>query len=366
MKRSNGEGSLFYSEAQQTWVGEVVLPDGRKKRKRNKLQRVVREWLEQQKEAIRKGTWVSNESVCYGDYIDRYISEVAEHSLRPKTLENYRYTIKNHIKPLLGEMRLVSIRPDHLQHLYSELLKKGLSKSSVRYIHAIIRKSLETATTWGLVARNVAQVVRPPTPETYEIVPLTLEEAKRFLNNLKDDRLYAFYVLLCTTAIRKGEALALQKTNLDLENGTMYVKNSLSQIYGQGLVLGEPKSKKSKRQLALPPFTIGVLKRHLVNHPNTSGYVFATSNNTPFSPRNILRHFKSKLEESGLPQSTRIHDLRHSVITWLLSSGKISLKEAQELAGHAQPSTTLNIYGHVLPGFNRKVASSIEDMIATE
>jgi integrase len=362
-KRANGSGSIYYSQAQKTWVGEILLPDGKKKRKRNKLQRVVRTWLDVQKESVRRGEWVSNENTRYGDFIDRYMREVAIHSLRPKTFESYTYTINSHIKPTLGGLRITAIRPEHLQHLYSKILESGLSKHTVKYIHAIIRKTLGVAMKSGLVMRNVADLVTPPTPDFIEIKPLTVEEVKRFLKVLENDRLYAFYVLIATTGIRKGEALGLQKESLSLDDGVISIRHSLSQINGKGLVLGEPKSKMSRRDIALTEFTVDALTRHLKDHPNNSKYVFATSNNTPFSPRNILRHFKSKLEEAGLPQDTRVHTLRHSIISWLLASG-VSVKDVQMIAGHSQPHVTLKTYAHVMPNYNRKVAIKIEGMFA--
>jgi integrase len=101
----------------------------------------------------------------------------------------------------------------------------------------------------------------------------------------------------------------------------------------------------------------------LDKHPSNSGYVFATGNGTPFSPRNILRHFKSKLKEAGLPESTRIHDLRHSFISWLLASG-VPPKDVQVIAGHAQFATTMDIYAHIMPGANREAAKKIEGLFA--
>ena len=100
---------------------------------------------------------------------------------------------------------------------------------------------------------------------------------------------------------------------------------------------------------------------HLVKFPNTSHYVFATHNNNPFSPRNILRHFKFKLKEAGLPAKVRIHDLRHSYISWLIRSGQ-DIKSVQAIAGHAQASTTLEIYGHLLPGYNKEAANKVQGM----
>lgn len=147
---------------------------------------------------------------------------------------------------------------------------------------------------WGLVARNVALSVSSPKPPKSETKPLTVEEVKRFLKVLENDRLYAFYVLIATTGVRRGEALALLKTNLNLDQGTMAVKHSLAQVYGNGLTLLEPKSEKSRRELELPPFTVDILRKHLEVHSLNSDFVFSTRNGTPFSPRNIARHFQKK------------------------------------------------------------------------
>jgi len=364
-KRSSGEGSIYFSNALNTWVAEIVLPDGRKKRKKNKRQSVVKSWLDGQKETVRRGTWIANENVRYGDFLDRYMRDVAAPNLRPRTLENYGSAIKNRIKPTLGEMKVSAIRPDHLHRLYSDLLNEGLSKYSVKYIHAVIRKSLGIASTWGLVSRNVAELVSPPTPEIREIKPLTVGEVKRLLKVLEGNYLYAYYLLIATTGIRKSEGLALQKQNLDLAKGTVTIKHSITQVRGQGLVLGEPKSEKSKRQLALPPITLNALKRHLTDYPSESNFVFSTASGKPISPLNVINHFKKFLKRAGLPQETRIHDIRHSVISWWLKSG-MNIREVQELAGHAQASTTLKIYSHVLPGYNEEAAKKIEGLFSTE
>src|SRR5688572_13019121 len=98
-KRSKGEGSIWFNEAKGLWTAEIVLPDGKNKRKRNKRQSVVREWLEKEKEAVRGGVWVSGEPIKLGDFLDRYIEEVALHTLRPSTYLNYRHQLKSLIKP---------------------------------------------------------------------------------------------------------------------------------------------------------------------------------------------------------------------------------------------------------------------------
>ncbi len=364
-RRANNEGSMFYSEVEKVYIGQITLPDGKRKRKRSKIQKVVKDWLDAQKELVRSGTWIADESTKYGDFLDRYMNEVAVHTLKPKTIENYYFIIKNHIKPDLGNLKLTAIRPEHLQSIYARKLSAGLSKHTVVYIHSVVHKTLSMAIRWGLLVRNVADSVTPPTPEKNEIHPLSVDEVKRLLAVLEQDRLYGFYVLMSTSGIRKGECLGLQKSDLRLEEGTILIRHSLSQVRGMGMVLGEPKSDKSPRELALPAFTVRILREHLEKHPSTSSYVFATSHGTPFSPRNILRHFKSKLKEAGLPEETRIHDLRHSFISWLLASG-VPPKDVQVIAGHAQFQTTMDIYAHVMPGANREAASKVEKMFGQD
>lgn len=137
---------------------------------------------------------------------------------------------------------------------------------------------------------------------------MTVEQAKQFLKAAEGDRLYAFYVLLITTGIRRGEGLGVLKESLHLDEGFVIIKNSLAFIPGKGLVLGETKSEKSIREISLAEFSVKVLQDHLSKYSLNSKFVFATGNGTPFSPRNIIRHFKLTLSRAGLPMETRIHE----------------------------------------------------------
>jgi hypothetical protein len=76
-RRAKGDGALWFSETEKVWIGEIVLPDGKAKRKRNKLQKVVRAWLDEQKEAVRDNRWVSKDTVKCGEFFDRYLTDIA-------------------------------------------------------------------------------------------------------------------------------------------------------------------------------------------------------------------------------------------------------------------------------------------------
>ena len=129
-RRAKGEGSI-YKENSGDWIAQITLPSGERKRKRSRSQQVVRDWLLEQRKAIQKNLIVKNERITVEEHLDRFMEDVAAHSLRPSTLRSYSYLIRDHIKPEIGHIRLVALGPDHLQRLYSKKIKAGLSNRTV-------------------------------------------------------------------------------------------------------------------------------------------------------------------------------------------------------------------------------------------
>jgi integrase len=281
--------------------------------------------------------------------------------MQPSTIVSNESIIRLHIKPELGPIRLTKLSPMHLQNLYSSKLKAGLSKRTVRYIHTILHKCLAQAVKFGLVARNVADAVETPPPDRRVVKPLTTEQVARLVELLKGDRLLPLYMVYIGCGLRRGEALALTVDNIDWENGIIRVEKTIQAISGKGLVVGEPKSESSRRPVAMPEFVRRALAEYLFTRNVKSQYVFCTSRGTPFSPRNIVRHFKRLLKKAGLPQSTRIHDLRHTFVSFLLAQN-VPPKDVQVIAGHADFSTTMDVYGHLMPGAQHEAARKMDRM----
>jgi integrase len=161
--------------------------------------------------------------------------------------------------------------------------------------------------------------------------------------------------------LRRGEALALLVTDVDFTDSTIRVNKTIQLITGKGLVVGEAKSEASARVVAMPSFVEVALWNHLQSRLVDSPYLFATSKGTPFIPRNIVRHFKATLKKAGLPTETRIHDLRHFFVSWLLSKGTPP-KDVQVIVGHADFSTTMGVYGHMMAGADREAAKRMDDL----
>lgn len=374
-KRAAGEGSIFYREDKGLWCGQVTLPSGKRKTKYAKTQKEVKEWLLGQREAVRDQNWVETESLTLSAFLDRYMADVGAHTLRPKTIEAYSYLIRLHIKPELGNLRLTSLRPDHLQKLYSQKLNSGLSRRTVQFIHGVLHKSLNQALRWGLVTRNVADLVDAPTVKKKELQTFTQEQIETFLTAVRGHRWENIYLVAVGTGMREGELLGIHVSDVQMDKGIIQVRHTIQYLVGKGLVVGEPKSDKSKRAIPLPAFAIEAIKRQLEYRSairesagekwTESGMLFTTGNGTPISPRNLIRHFKEVLETVGLPE-IRFHDFsRHTHATLLLQAG-VHPKVVQERLGHSQISLTMDVYSHVLPSMQEEASSKINDLFPSQ
>lgn len=358
-RRANNEGTIF-QESSGLWVAEISLPGGKRKRKRSKIQRVVREWLLAQRDAARDGLVVENDKVTLGDFLDRYIRDIGEHTLRPKTLEAYNYLIRMHIKPDLGSVRLSQLRPEHLQTLYSQKLNSGLSHRTVQFMHSILHKALEQATRWGLVVRNVSDLVDPPVVKRKAPDTLSADQVNQFLDQVKASRFYPMYCL-AFVGLREGEILDLHIEDFDRVEHTIHIKHAVQYLVGKGLVITEPKTEKARRSIKLPDFVYDPLVQHVDQQNRNQGLMFVTSAGTPFSPRNFFRDYKEQLEAAGLPD-IRFHDLRHTTATLLLSQN-VHPKVVQELLGHSQISLTMDTYSHVMPGLQEEAVNKIDTLL---
>jgi integrase len=238
--------------------------------------------------------------------------------------------------------------------------------------HVVLHKALKAAVADGLIPRNAAAGLKLPRITREEIDPLTEEEARRLLETVRGARLEALYVLALSTGMRLGELLALKWEDVDLEDGRLRVRRTLTHA-GKSFVLGEPKTKNSRRTIRLTKGAISALKAHLSRQLEEmermgslyqpGGLIFATEGGTIVNPSNLRnRSFKPLLKRADL-QPIRFHDLRHTCATLLLSKS-VNPKVVSEMLGHASISITLDIYSHLLPDMQEKAVAALENMLS--
>lgn len=289
-------------------------------------------------------------------------------SVRPATFDGYSNYVHTHIIPALGKTRLAKLTPQQLQAFYSKKLGEGLSPTTVRHIHGALHRALKQATRWGVVARNVADLVDPPRRARHEMKALSTSQARQFLEAAAGDRLEALYVLAVTTGMRQGELLALRWQDVDLDGETLQVRSTVQRVK-DGLLFGEPKTASGRRQIALAPAAVAAFRRHHVRQAEErlkagprwqdNGLVFPNVYGRPMEATNLIhRSFTPLLEKAGLPKM-RFHDLRHTAATLLLSK-RVPVKVVSEMLGHAQVGITLAVYSHVLPDMQREATAAMQ------
>jgi len=240
----------------------VHTPDGPKRKTiyDRKYREVERKLAEAMGDAAR-GIVYDDENMTVSEYLDRWLSDSDRGTVRESTYSRDKYLVTNHIKPSIGRIKLKNVSALHLQRLYRDRLDAGLSGSTVQKMHHVIHKALSQAVRWDLIPRNPAGNVKAPTPSTKEMHPLSADEARQLLEAARDDRLEALYVLALHTGMRRGELLGLKWDDVDLDNETIRVRRTLTRK-GTGYVLGEPKTRKSRRIIRLTTRAVEALSSH--------------------------------------------------------------------------------------------------------
>jgi integrase len=344
---------VYRSKSEKTWIAEITLPDGRRKKKRNKDKQVVIDWRYEQLKAIRENRMLPDEKITFSQFANHFLEDVAKHTLRPKTYATYKYILSDHVLPDLGKFKLISLGAQHLQDLYTKKLESGLSNKTVHHIHATIRRVLNEALKRGLIYNNPTNQVTPPRVEKTPPKVWTIEESQKFLLAVAEHRWYSIYLIALTTGARRGEILGMEWENINWTAKTISIEKTVLEV-GYKTVVGEPKTKHARRTISLPQIVIDTLK----DNQRVSGFIFQTSNKTPISPRNLIRHFKQVSREAELPD-IRFHDLRHTAATILLQQD-VHPKKVQELLGHSTIVLTLDTYSHIIPSMHSETADKMD------
>ncbi|MED1803026.1 site-specific integrase [Brevibacillus porteri] len=181
------------------------------------------------------------------------------------------------------------------------------------------------------------------------------------------------FTFAITTGLRRGEIIGLEWKHIDLENGTIEVKQSITMRINGETIINEPKTKKSKRKISLPDALTDQLKEYYLHarkmrlqmgdkwNGGNHFFVFCNPDGKPFHPSTPYLHFRRFLKNNGL-RYIRFHALRHTSASLLISQG-VHAKIISERLGHASITTTMNIYGHALQTADKEAANKFNNII---
>lgn len=331
--------------------------------------------LEEHLAQVNAGIHVEKSKMTTAEYLEQWLDN-QKLRLKPTTWASYK-TAADRVIARLGARAIQDLTPIEIESFYSGLAVKGtrsdrpLKAKTIRNTHTIFRKALSDAERLGIVNRNAAAAARPPIAEQIEQTTWSSDELRTFLQFTADDQLFAAYVLLATTGMRRGEALGLRWRDLDLDAAQLAVQQTLTTIESRAIV-STPKTAKSRRTIYLDPDTIGILRAHrkrqiearLSAGPSwieDTDLVFVDPIGQLINPDWFTREFNRRVRDSGL-QRIRLHDLRHTFATLALKNG-MHPKVVSDRLGHASVGITLDLYSHVTPAIGRDAAGIVSGQI---
>jgi integrase len=313
-----------------------------------------------------------------GDLCERWYDQ-AEPNLSPVVADNYRRLLNRHILPRFGSTPLRRLRTSDLDAWYAELRRHGgeggrpLAPNSVVRIHALLHRALGQAVKWDWLTTNPASAASPPRPKRHTIVLPEAADVLRLMVAAEDVNpgLPVFFRLAAATGARRGELCALRWSDLDLGLGQLTISRGL--VEASGRVIEKDTKTHAARRMTLDAGTISDLERHREHCREVAracgadlcrdAYVFSRdpAGADPWRPGYVTLAFGRLRDELGLT-GVRLHDLRHFNATNLLSNGT-DIRTVSGRLGHADASTTLNIYAHFMKQADREAAALLGDLL---
>ena len=314
--------------------------------------------------SIAKGEPVPDGRATVAGLIAQWLDAIRV-SKRPKTIQFYELLSRLHITPEIGNVRLSKLEPRAVQALLNRKSKE-LSAGTTQHIRTTLRAALNFGIKNRMIAYNAASHVEVPNQE-HEVEPLTAEQATHLLKAAENTPIGAMLVLGVRLGLRRGELLGLQWPDVNFDDRTLNIVRSIQRIPGQPLEAAPLKTKKSRRTISLPEEVIRTLHEHRAHqarqrlaatewHP--MDLIFANSIGKPLEPRRVDTLFKQCLKRAGLPQSVRVHDMRHTAAALLLEQGA-DLFSVSRLLGHASIQLTSDVYGHLTKGGNQRLTAQM-------
>jgi integrase len=383
----SGRRGSVRQEKNGTWYFIVDVVGGRGQRTQTRrrgfrTRREAQAALNETLNSLGRQTYVPPSRLTLGAYLTDAWLPAIESTVRATTFDSYSRTLRRHVvNRFAGHVLLQDFDPPTLNKLYATLLagddaNRKLGPRSVAYVGAILGRALGDAVRWNLIVRNPCLVARPPRARIADRPPQrtwTGEEVQAFLTDMQDDRLAAFWRLLASTGIRRGEGLGLRWSDVDLMNRAVSINRTLVRrdptAGNPGLMFAPPKTSRGRRLVYIDALTAAEMRVHRKRQAeerllagtawDDSDLVFCERDGAPLNPDYVSDAFKRYMRRSSLPR-IRLHDLRHTWATLALRAG-VHPKVVQEQLGHSTISITMDIYSHAIPTMQ---ADAVEQVAA--
>ena len=326
----------------------------------------------------REGT-TSDSRLKFAEYCDYVIDLKEQRGVKHSTIVRYK-ELTTRIFPAIGHIKLKDLRADHLNSFYTSLAQSGqnkrtggaLSAKTILEHHRLISTVLDQAEKEGIVPFNVAGKATLPKVQKKEVNYFQPEQVEAIRDALEDEPIKwrALVHMLLITGARRGEILGLKWDKVDFDGNRVHICNNVLYSPDVGIYEDSPKTATSNRYITLPLETMKLLRQYrawqagerlrLGAYYENQDFVFSQDNGKPMHPDSVTDWLKKFSKRHGLPHINP-HAFRHTMASMLYFNGVDSVSISKRL-GHAQVSTTANIYAHVMEEADQRNADILADM----
>ena len=324
-----------------------------------------------------RGTWVAPVDLTLAEYLTtRWLPALGAEELAESTVDIYREHV-GRIVPQIGSVPLQKLNRNDVAVMAANLAStirpktgKPLSPATRRSLLGVLQHALDDAVSAGMLRSNPAAGVKKPKVRRPEMHTWSATELATFLRATREDRMSPLWHLVALTGIRRGEALGLKWSDVDLEHGRLALQRQRKIV--RYAVVETPLKTDKPRAVSLDADTTAVLQRQSRQQLDDAaewaaawvggGHVFTREDGAPWHPDRVRVLFQRAVKATGAPR-IRMHDLRHTWATLALRAG-VHPKVVQERLGHANIRITLDTYSHVLPDMQESAAELVASVVA--
>lgn len=376
-KRGNGEGTIYYSEKLNKWVGQFTAgrkADGKLNRKSvyGNTRKEVKEKITKALSQVQNNIIIDkNDITVYELGLEILETKLSTNIIKETSFNSMSYSLKKIKESLIGNMKIQKITYREVQLFYNSIT--SLSNSYIEKINILLNLIFNEAIKRTYIYMNpmINVIVPKSEKETKEVDAFSLNEQKKIIEAIKHDKYKDIYYIAMFSGMRIGEILALKVNDIDFENKEIHITRSLTRDIKSNVILGKSaKTYKSKRCIPITSLFENELKNAINNmHENSNDLIFTTRKHTILSETSINSFFKrictknkirlAKKPNGKLESKVNTHMLRHTYATRCIESG-MPAHVLQKLLGHKNVSTTINTYTTIFDKYrNDEVDKSI-------
>jgi len=321
---------------------------------------------------------VSESNIKFEAFAKQWFEERAKYQLKERTLDDYRRMAPG-IYAVIGHMRVNEITTRTIQKLVNSMMKKDentgkqISGKTIKNRITFVSSVLNYAISQGVISSNPCRGVSLPTVTASERPCYSLEEAQQLLSLLENEPINwrAFFTLAIYSGLRRGELFGLEWRDIDFDTGVITVARSSLYTPEKGVYTDTPKTKRSQRYIKLPAPVIDLLQEFKTaqnierlkvgDRWQDSGRLFVGPFGKPLNPNSAQDWFNRFCKRTGM-RYINIHGFRHLNASLLINTGA-DVRTVSAMLGHAQTSTTLNIYAHTFAAAQAKASDAVAEML---